>query len=60
MYWGSSRKGDNMMADCSFNIDDLLTPKGATLNILPLLDSQSQLTRKDVDNTQESAKMHIT
>ena len=44
-------KGDSVMADRGFNIDDLLAPKGVTLNIPPILDGQPQLTRKEVEST---------
>ena len=45
-------KGDGVMADHGFNIDDLLAPKAVILNIPPYLDGQPQLTRKDIESTQ--------
>ena len=52
-------KGDSMMADRGFNIDDLLAPKGVTLNIPPFLDGQPQLTRKEVESTRRIAELRI-
>ena len=37
--------GDNVMADCSFDIADIL-PVGVTLNIPPFKGSRAQLTHK--------------
>ena len=42
--------GDTMMADKGFTIDDLL-PLGVTLNIPPILGSNSQMTAQDVIKT---------
>ena len=52
-------KGDSVMADRGFNIDDLLAPKGVTLNIPPFLDGQPQLTRKEVESTRRIAELRI-
>ena len=50
--------GDTMMADKGFTIDDLL-PLGVTLNIPPILGSNSQMTAQDVIKTREIASVRI-
>ena len=52
-------KGDSVMADCGFNIDDLLAPKGETLSIPLFLDGQPQLTRKEVEKTWRIVELRI-
>ena len=52
-------RGDSVMADRGFNIDDLLTPKGVTLNISPFLEGQPQLARKDIESTRRIAELRI-
>ena len=50
--------GDTVMADKGFTIEDLLS-LGVTLNIPPLLGSNSQMTAEDVIKTQEIASIRV-
>ena len=52
-------KGDNVMADCEFDIQDLLAPLGVTLNIPPFMDNQSQMSAADVIKTRRIAEARI-
>ena len=53
-------KGDNVMADRGFEIEDLLADRKATLNIPPFRDASStQLSAKDVEETRRIAKVRI-
>ena len=44
-------KGDSVMADKGFTIQDLLDPLGVTLNMPPKRDSNRQLSRHEVEQT---------
>ena len=50
---------DSVMADKGFEINDLLTPCGVTLNIPPFLQSRGQFTREEVSETKTIAKLRI-
>ena len=50
---------DNVMADHGFEIQELLEPKGVTLNIKPFLDKHKQLTSREVTETRRIAELHI-
>ena len=52
-------KGDNVMADCGFDIQDLLAPLGVTLNIPPFMDNHSQMSAADVIKTRRIAEARI-
>ena len=52
-------KGDVLMADKGFTIEDLLEPIGVKLNIPPFVGSQSQHTAAEVIATQEIASERI-
>ena len=52
-------KGDNVMADRCFEITDLLSRKGATLNIPPFLGQCKQLTATEVEETRRIAELRI-
>ena len=41
----SLERGDNVMADRGFVVNDLLEPLGCTLNIPPFLNNQGQFSR---------------
>ena len=47
-------KGDNIMADRDFRIKELLSQKGATLNIPPILGQRKQLTAGVMNSCGES------
>ena len=47
-------KGDNIMADRDFGIKELLSQKGATLNIPPILGQHKQLTARVMNSCGES------
>ena len=44
--------GDNVMADCRFEIQETLKPKGVTLNIPPFLGKRKQLTSEVTETWQ--------
>jgi len=54
-------RGDNVMADRGFVIEDLLQPLGCTLNIPPFLNNQGQFSEDQVKQTQEIAiaRIHV-
>ena len=52
-------KGDSVMADEGFLIQDLVDPLGITLNIPPKGDSNGQLSRKEVEQTRRIAAVRI-
>ena len=52
-------RGDNVMADGGFVINDLLEPLGCTLNIPPFLNNQGQFTEDQVKETQEISNVRI-
>jgi len=52
-------RGDNVMADRGFVINDLLEPLGCTLNIPPFLNNQGQFSVNQVKETQEIANLRI-
>ena len=52
-------KGDNVMADKGFLIQDLLDPLGVTLNMPPKRDSNRQLSRQEVEQTRRIAAVRI-
>ena len=52
-------KGDNIMTDRGFEIKELLSQKGATLNIPPFLVQRKQLTATEVEETRRVAELRI-
>ena len=52
-------KGDNVMADRGFDIQDLLAPLGVTLNIPSFMDNRSQMSAADVIKTRRIAEARI-
>ena len=50
--------GDSVMADKGFQIQDIL-PLDVTLNILPFLGGDSQMSAEDVVRTQQIATLRI-
>ena len=46
------QKGDEIMADCEFTIEDLLTPLGVKFNIPPFLGERGQMEGSEVVETQ--------
>lgn len=52
-------KGDSVMADKRFLIQDLLDPLGVTLNMPPKRDSNRQLSRQEVEQTRRIAAVRI-
>ena len=52
-------RGDNVMADRGFVLNDLLEPLGCTLNIPPFLSNQGQFSEDPVKETQEIANLRI-
>ena len=50
--------GDTVMADCGFNIDDIL-PAGVTLNIPPRMNESGQLTESERTTTRRIASVRI-
>ena len=55
----TSLKGDSVMADKGFLIQDLLDPLGVTLNMPPKRDSNRQLSRQEVEETRRIAAVRI-
>ena len=55
----TSLKGDSVMADKGFLIQDLLDPLGVTLNMPPKRDSNRQLSRREVEETRRIAAVRI-
>ncbi|XP_052224934.1 uncharacterized protein LOC127840563 [Dreissena polymorpha] len=51
--------GDSVMADKGFLISDLVSTRGATLNIPPFLSKRDQFTKEEVEETQEIARVRI-
>ena len=56
---GLLEKGDSVMADEGFLIQDLLDPLGVTLNMPPKRDSNRQLSRQEVEQTRRIAAVRI-
>lgn len=52
-------KGDSVMADKGFDIEDLLEPLGVKLNLPPFLHMQDQMSSDDVASTQQIAAERI-
>ena len=52
-------KGDSVMADKGFLIQDLLDPLSVTLDMPPKLDSNRQLSRQEVEQTKRIAAVRI-
>ena len=52
-------RGDSVMADKGFEIDDLLVPLGVRLNIPPFLDKRQQMLPGDVRSTKSIAAVRI-
>ena len=52
-------KGDSVMADKGFLIQDLLDPLGVTLNMPPKRDSNRQMSRQEVEQTRRIAAVRI-
>ena len=53
------QKGDGLMADRGFTIEDLLTPLGVRLNIPPFLGGREQMEGSEVVETQQIASLRI-
>ena len=53
------QKGDEIMADRGFTIEDLLTPLGVKLNIPPFFGEQGQMEGSEVVETQQIASLRI-
>ena len=52
--------GDNIMADRGLDLEDVLTPKGITINIPPFLGkNRQQLSRTEVEQTRRIAGLRI-
>ena len=52
--------GDNIMADRGFDLEDVLTQKGITINIPPFLgNNRQQLSRTEVEQTRRIAGLCI-
>ena len=58
-FLGLLQRGDEVMADRGFTIEDLLLPLGVGLNIPPFLGSRSQLDAGEVADTQQIASLRI-
>ena len=52
-------RGDSLMADKGFDIEDLLLPLGVRLNIPPFLDKQQQMLPSDIQMTKSIAAVRI-
>ena len=53
------QRGDEVMADRGFTIENLLTPLGVGLNIPPFLVGRQQLDPSEVVDTQQIASLRI-
>ena len=53
------RRGDEVMADRGFTIDELLAPLGVSLNTPPTLGRRSQMDGNEVVETQQIASLRI-
>ena len=53
------QRGDELMADRGFTIEDLLTPLGVKLNIPPFLGDRDQMEGSEVVETQQIASLRI-
>ena len=51
--------GDEIMADKSFLIQDLLAPLGVRLNVPPLLAANTQMPESDVIQTKKIAHLRV-
>lgn len=51
--------GDNIMADRSFDIGDILSSKGITINFPPFLGGEKQLSGRKVEHTRRIAALRI-
>ena len=51
--------GDSVMADKGFDIEDLLRKKNVSLNLPPFLESRSQFSAAEVQQTKMIAKVRI-
>lgn len=56
---GLVEAGDAVMADKGFDIEDLLRGKGVSLNLPPFLESRSQFSAAEVQQTKTIAKLRI-
>ena len=56
---GMLEDGDSVMADRSFDVEDLLAAKGVRMNIPAHLKGRAQLSRKDVEKTRRIAEIRI-
>ena len=52
-------RGDSVMADKGFAVQDLLPLVGVSLNIPPFLGSKGQMTPEEVVQTQQIASLRI-
>ena len=52
-------KGDNVIADCGFDIQDLLAPLRVSLNITPFMDKHPQMSSVDVIKNRRIAEARI-
>ena len=52
-------KGDNVMADCGFDIQDLLAPLRVSLNITPFMEKHPQMSAVDVIKNRRVAEARI-
>ena len=53
------QRGEELMADCGFTIEDLLTLLAVRLNIPPFLGDRDQMDGSEVVETQQIASLHI-
>ena len=51
--------GDNIMADRDFDIGDILSSKGITINIPPFLGGRKQLSGREVEHTRRITALRI-
>ena len=50
-------RGDSIMADRGFDVEDVLQPLGVQLNIPPFMRGQDQLDEKDMVETRRIASL---